>query len=375
MSGAYTPGLRVTRRTRHRVRRLLSIPGDVLVREGEYVAARQVVAQAFMPGDVTPLNMAQLLSIPPADVPECMLKHLGDHVEPGDALARTRGIFGRFRTEYKAQTAGTVESISPVTGQLMLRGAPIPIEIKAYLAGHVVEVVPQEGCVIEADVAFVQGIFGIGGEAFGPVRLACRAPSQELTPDLIRPDMKGGVVIGAARVTREALDKARGIGAAAVVTGGIDDADLEQFLGYTLGVAITGSEQVGLTLIITEGFGSIAMARRTFALLASHEGSDAAVTGATQIRAGVMRPEVLIPLTPSSDREMGIEHAPSGILAIGTAVRVIREPYFGQIGTVTALPTEPQTLESGSRARVLQVTFDAARRAVIPRANVELIEA
>ena len=38
------------------------------------------------------------------------------------------------------------------------------------------------------------------------------------------------------------------------------------------------------------------MAERTFELLASREGEDAAVNGATQIRAGVMRPEIVVPL-------------------------------------------------------------------------------
>jgi hypothetical protein len=375
MSSAYTPGLRVTGRTRHRVRRLLSIPGDVLVREGDDVAATQVVAQTFMPGDITPLNLAKLLSLPPADVPECMVKTEGELVAPGDVLARTKGIFGRFRSEYKVQTAGRIESISSVTGQVILRGAPLPIEVKAYLAGRVIEVVPREGCVIEADVALVQGIFGIGGEAFGPIRLACRTADDDVVPGSITPDMKGAIIVGGARVAREALDEARRVGASALVTGGVDDADLERFLGYTLGVAITGAEQVGLTLIITEGFGRVAMARRTYALLASHEGSDAAVNGATQIRAGVMRPEILIPLAQTAPRELRAERAGGGTLAIGTTIRIIREPYFGEIGTVSALPAEPQALESESRARVLEVSLAAGGRTVIPRANVEIIEA
>ena len=108
--------------------------------------------------------------------------------------------------------------------------------------------------------------------------------------------MKGCVVVGGARMTLEAIERARSVGAAAIVSGGIDDADLETFLGYNLGVAITGSEKIGLTVIITEGFGEIAMAERTFALLAKHQGADVAVNGATQIRAGVMRPEMVIPL-------------------------------------------------------------------------------
>src|SRR4029077_15819091 len=113
--------------------------------------------------------------------------------------------------------------------------------------------------------------------------------------ELISAEMRGAVVVGGGRVTAEALERARQVGVSAIVTGGIDDQDLRDFLGYDLGVATTGSETVGLTLIITEGFGEIAMARRTFELLASRAGCDAAVNGATQIRAGVLRPEIVIP--------------------------------------------------------------------------------
>jgi hypothetical protein len=264
--------------------------------------------------------------------------------------------------------------VSAITGQVIVRGAPVPIEVLAYLSGRVVEVLPHEGCTIEADVTFVQGIFGIGGEAFGPIRMACRAHDQELVGELITADMKGCIVVGGARVTREALDRARSLGVSAIVTGGIDDEDLEAFLGYTLGVAITGSERVGLTLVITEGFGEIAMAERTFELLASRAGSDAAVNGATQIRAGVMRPEVSIPWRRADAApEYMTEMSPGG-LAVGATVRMIRDPYFGLLGRVSALPPEPRVLASGSQARVLEVTFESGESALIPRANVERIE-
>jgi hypothetical protein len=370
--GAYTPGLKVVDAMRYVARRLLPIRGSVLVQRGDLVDARQVVAETFMPGDITPLNVAKLLSMPPADVPECMLKKEGDRIEAGEALARTKGIFGKFRTEYKSDTAGTIESISAVTGQVIVRGAPLPVQVKAYLTGQVAEVIPGEGCAIEADVTFVQGIFGIGGETYGPIRMACTRHDQELTEDLITAEMNGCVVIGGARVTVQAIEKARKAGAVAVIAGGIDDADLEAFLGYNLGVAITGSERVGLTVVITEGFGEIAMARRSFELLASRQGDDAAVNGTTQIRAGVMRPEIVIPL--KAERRDAAPAIVEGRLAIGAPVRVIRDPYFGQIGRVTALPPEPRTLQSGSKARVLEVTFDSGEGVIIPRANVELIE-
>jgi hypothetical protein len=374
MANAYTPGLTVSSRIRHQTRRLLPISGDVLVKTGDRVDAQQIVAQTFMPGDVTPLNLANLLSMPAADVPRCLLKKQGDRIEIGEPLARTKGIFGKFRTEYKSQVRGTIESISSVTGQVIVRGEPLPVAVKAYLSGRVVEIIPKEGCVIEADVTFVQGIFGVGGETFGPIRLACKTHDQEFKEDLITPDMKGCVVVGGARVTREAIEKARKTGVSALVSGGIHDQDLENLLGYSLGVAITGSEQIGLTLVITEGFGEIAMAERTFNLLRSRQGSEAAVNGATQIRAGVMRPEIVIPV-PEKESAREKEAPPSaGYLEIGLPVRIIRDPYFGLIGSVSALPPEPRVLASGSKARVLEVKLNSGESVIIPRANVELIE-
>ncbi len=358
----------------HQCRRVLPIKGEVLVEKGDKVKAQQVVAQTFMPGDVEPVNLANLLSMPPGDVKECVLKQVGDLVNEGDPLARTKGVFGLFKNTCVSRYEGTVETISDVTGQMIIRGAPIPVEVQAYLSGVVVETIPDEGVVIEADVSFVQGIFGVGGEQYGEIRMAAVSHEQELMADMITKDMKGCVVIGGGRVWHEAIERAIDVGAAAVVAGGIDDQDLMEVLGYDLGVAITGTENLGTSVIITEGFGDIAMAERTFNLLRAREGDSASVNGATQIRAGVMRPEIVIPLTEREKMlETESEHF-TGLLELGRPVRIIRDPYFGLIGEVADLPAEPQKLGSGSKARVLEVKLESGENIMIPRANVELIE-
>ena len=243
------------------------------------------------------------------------------------------------------------------------------------LCGGGAEVLPNEGVIIENQVTLIQGIFGVGGETSGPIFMACKAHDEELKASAITSEMAGAVVVGGARVTAAAIKKAREIGAAAVVSGGIDDSDLKEILGYDLGVAITGTEKLGLTVIVTEGFGEIGMARRTFELLSTRQGRQASVNGATQIRAGVMRPEILIPV--DSDGAGASEEqnqAESGVLALGTPIRVIRDPYFGLIGTVAALPEAPEVLGSGSKSRVLEVALDNGNTVTVPRANVELIE-
>ena len=96
MAQAYTPGLLVSSRTRYRCRRVLPIAGDVLVQSGDRVEARDVVARTELPGDVTPINLANQLSLPPSELASCLLKQAGEVVQPGDEIARTKGIFGFF---------------------------------------------------------------------------------------------------------------------------------------------------------------------------------------------------------------------------------------------------------------------------------------
>jgi len=377
MAKAYSPGLQIRQRVLHSSRRILPIPGDVLVKVGDHVTPQQIVAQTFMPGDVTPINVANQISIAPSEVPGSMLVSVGDEIHAGDLLARSKGIFGFFKAEMTAKSSGTIESISHVTGQVILRGAPLPIQVRAYQAGTIKEVIPQQGVVIESEVSFLQGILGIGGEAYGTITFACQNKEQPLEASLLDESMRGKIVIGGARMTGEAVQRGIEIGVAAIVSGGMDDEDLKAILGYDLGVAVTGSEHIGTTLIITEGFGDIAMADRTFNLLKDREGAEAAVNGTTQIRAGVMRPEMVIPLDKhtKSVADTGAKQAAApGILESGVAVRIIRDPYFGLLGEVGEMPTELRTLESGSESRVLEVILHTGNKVIVPRANVELIE-
>ena len=96
------------------------------------------------------------------------------------------------------------------------------------------------------------------------------------------------------------------------------------------------------------------------------------INGATQIRAGVVRPEIIIPFE-EAEAAKDVE-AVANVLEIGTQVRVIRKPHFGVLGQVSALPAEPQKLESEAKVRVLEVTLENGVQAVLPRANVEIIE-
>lgn len=373
MGYAYTPGLSVAEFTQVRKVRRLPLKGQVLVQVGQRVKADDVVAQTELPGEVKPVNVAGKLGVAPEDLPEIMLKKEGDTVKAGEAVARTKGFFGLFKSEVASPIDGFIESISHVTGQVIIRGQPTRLQKLAYAEGVVVDVQPGEAVTVEVSGTFIQGIFGVGGEAIGQLEVIAQSPDQVLDAQHIQPSHRGKVLVGGGLLTAAAVRQAAKVGVAGIVCGGLNDADLRDFLGYELGVAITGEEQIGVTIVVTEGFGSIGMAKATFELLKRRQGALASVNGATQIRAGVIRPEVVIPVqgAASPSRE---EDEMSSVLQVGTAVRAIREPHFGRIGRCTALPVELVKLPSETRVRVLEVEFDGGERVIVPRANVELIK-
>ncbi|MCD6327243.1 hypothetical protein J7M28_06795 [bacterium] len=378
MAHAYTPGLKVVEKTIIRKMRLLPLKGDVLAKKGQAVKAEDVVAKTDLPGNVYPINVANILGIVPDDIEHFMLETCnkpGDPVKKDKPIAITKGFFGLFKSSCNSPADGTIENISKVTGQVLIRGVPLPVEVNAYIDGTVVEAIEREGVVVETKGAFIQGIFGIGGEVCGEIRVVCSSPKDVMDVGDIPDDCKDNILVGGSLVTSKAMKRVIELGAKGIVVGGIGDQDLRDFLGYDIGVAITGTEKLGITLVITEGFGKINMAQSTFDIIKSNEGRRASINGATQIRAGVLRPEVVIPLDVGSDAKLTPEdeRASKG-LQVGSEIRAIREPYFGRLGKVTALPQELQQLETESRVRVLEVEFEDQSRAMIPRANVEMIE-
>ena len=138
MAKAYTPGLLVTRHKKHRCIRRLPIEGDVKVAVGDRVVADDIVAETALPGDVNPINLSNTMSLPPKDVIDCMLKKEGDLIALDEPLAQSKGMFGMFRTIVHSRYEGTVETVSPVTGQVIIRGAPLPVQVRAYMGGEVV---------------------------------------------------------------------------------------------------------------------------------------------------------------------------------------------------------------------------------------------
>lgn len=376
MARAYTPGLEVKASTVVQRRRELPLPGKSLVTVGSKVSADTAVLSAELPGDMDIVRVADRLGFEPADVVSGMLVSAGDKVTAGQTLCEIKTFFGMFTSRVEAPRGGVVEFFTEANAHLGIRQPPVPLRISAYISGEVIEVDEGKSVVIEAEASLIQGIFGVGGERLGRVHcldldresLVSEGDISKLSAD----ELQGAVLVGGAAFDEKALAAAARAGVSAVVTGSIDARTLRGYVGYDIGVSITGDEEVPFTLIVTEGFGRLPIAKRVCQLARQLHGRHCSVNGATQVRAGAMRPELIVP----NPAEGGVRPQPSQSAGLvpGARVRIIRVPYFGRLGTVAELPAAPEVIGTGAKVRVLRVSLDEGGEAVVPRANVELIQ-
>lgn len=353
-------------------RKELEAPTDGIIEEISTKSGRVTIREEF--GREEPsiqVDVAFELGVKPRDVRTCMLRQIGDEVKKGQIFAKKGEMSAFFTKTSIAPISGIIESINDQTGRVVIARPFKEVIVKAYLDGTVDEVVPGRGAWISAPAVRLTGIFGLGREAYGELRLLCDRPDEQLTADKITPDCAGKIIIGGGYATNEALTRALAVGVKGVIAGTASYLHIVSSLGVKLGVGITGQEDVGLTVILMEGFGHLSMREEAFATLRLLAGRYASINGATQIRAGAIRPEIIVAF-PEHQGELAQPRVIDEELSLGLRVRIINDPWFGQMGKVVAIPREPRTIETGARVPVVEVELESGQTVTVPRPNVEV---
>ena len=193
---AYTPGLKIKRSLKIRKLRRLPIPGEVLVKVGDEVDFETPIAKAMIPGDPQVLNAVAKLGIERGSLEDYMKVKVGDRVKGGQEIAGFTAMFGLWKNWLKSPVDGTVETVSPVSGQIIIREDPVPIIVHSFIRGRVVEIMEDEGAYVETEAAYIQGIFGVGGEAHGEIHIISEDTAERITEAHISPEHRGKILVG-----------------------------------------------------------------------------------------------------------------------------------------------------------------------------------
>ena len=145
MGHAYTPGLSVAEFTLLRKERKLPLLGEVLVKPGDRGRARPGRRPHEPPGRrpvgerrQPPLHRGRRPS------PSSCGRRRATPSRRARSIAESKSFFGLFKTHCESPITGTIETLSTVTGQVLLREPPIPVEVQG-LRGRGRRGRPREG--------------------------------------------------------------------------------------------------------------------------------------------------------------------------------------------------------------------------------------
>lgn len=371
MSSALTPRLSISSGCNIKRKRELPVEGEIAVEEGSIVSPNTVVGVTKLEGEVVLLRIKDQLGISINKFLSGLVIREGDSVSENETIFSQRGPFGLFNSSFKSPFSGVIEFISESSGTVGVRLAPKEFILKAYLSGKVTKVEKCKSVEIQGEAGLVQGIFGVGGEKIGRlVALSVKADERVKTEHLpLR--CEGVILIGGMCPSAEVLNIAAERGAVGFITSSLEDEALKGFLGYDVGIAMTGSEPISMSVMITEGFGELSLHNHILEIAKLYDGAEASMNGTTQIRAGAIRPELLI-FPEKAKLKIEPIQEDKGFFE-GARIRGTREPYFGKAGTIKKLPVEVELLETGIEARVAVVQFDNGILASVPRANLEML--
>lgn len=367
---AYVPALAASADVVTRKLRELPLLGKSLVKVGDIVTAEDPVLRAELPGEILILRVAEQMGFDSDQVGQGLKVKVGDLVNKGDLICALSSFFGLFKAKLVSPASGTVEYFTSANAHLGIRQESSPLEIKAYIDGKIVEVEESKSVVVETRGCFVQGVFGVGAESFGELFVLPITAEKTVTVSFLESqisELANSVLVGGQTYTSDALAFCAKASVKGVICGSINSETLKDYVGYEIGVSVTGDEDVPFPLIITEGFGSLPMSSRILDVLTPVSGKRCSISGVTQVRAGATRPEIVVPNSSTAQLK-----ETNSFLELGARIRIIRVPYFGAFGQVIDLPQDPQLIPTGAKVRVLKAKLDSGEEVIVPRANVEL---
>ncbi len=333
--------------------RLLPHPGEIIAKMGQTVKPFQTIARTLLKSDFYILPAAEELGVAPEALPEYLQVAVGRNVDEGDLIAEKKRLLGRRRVVSPRE--GVVVEIS--NGRVMLQQRKDWYELRALMAGNVVNFIPDQGVVLETSGSLIQGVWANGREGFGAIRNVSMMPDFSLTADHIDDDDSENI-LAAGKIDRlDTLTQAEFVGVRGIIAGSMS-AEL-----------CRASLSLSYPIILTEGAGRQAMSLPIFELLQEMERKPASLFGRYRAEEG-QRPEIVV----AQPATVGTE-APKLVRSVetGQKARILRAPFASQVGEVVRLYQLAQKTPVNMKAHGVDVQLPDGRVVFIPGKNFDTI--
>lgn len=333
--------------------RLLPVPGRVLVRQGQKVEPRGVIAEAAVAPEHLLLNVARSLGVSSKKAKSLIQRQVGEDIAEGDLIA---GPVGVTRRVLRAPVSGRIVLIRE--SKVMLQVEASPYQLQAGFPGIVIDLVADRGAVIETQGALIQGVWGNGQMDFGLMQSKLEAPDGKLTKDQLDVSLRGAVILGGYCDDPKALRNAADIPLRGLI------------LSSMAASLVPLAAKLPFSVIVLRGFGFQPLDSASFKLLTSNQNREVALNAVAFDRFAGTRPEIIIPVPTAEDHPHPME---TEDYAVGQKVRLIRATDMNSVGTIERIFEQPVSLPSGLRAVAANITLENEKTVVVPLVNLEIL--
>jgi hypothetical protein len=188
--------------------------------------------------------------------------------------------------------------------------------------------------------------------------IAVHEPGEELRAAAIDANATGKIVVGGSRASAETLTRARAMGVAGIVLGGVLDKELRDFEAIQRRRREIGGLTGSFGIVLVEGFGKVALDIQLFEWLRAHQGHVASLFGDQQLV------YVYDGVPPPARRPLP---------RVGERVVAHRRPYQGRGGVLVSILDELHATPSGIGCRMALVRLEDGRLTPVPLANLEAV--
>ena len=285
-------GAAVAARTDFFERRAARSPVDgvvsVVSRNLGYVYIREIIELGETAGPVT-VEASKILGISPRELD----RFRSPGMRPGAIVAKGQVLASVDRGPRRHAVAespiyGRIREVSLSKGTVTIWPLFSSLDVTAYIRGRVTAVVPDRGVEVTGRGIVLEGVWGVGGEAHGPLAVVSGDLSPSFSPG------PGSIVAVNGTCPYHALLSLAEAGASGVIMAYMSSETALGLVGPRGNLGVTGDEDPPLPVVVTEGFLPASINDRVSSVLMDHEGATVSIRGVTHIRAGVIRPEVII---------------------------------------------------------------------------------
>jgi hypothetical protein len=320
------------------------------VEPGDQVQPDEVLAMRRAPGSPIVIDVAGGLRRSAVESAEMLLVHPGERLVTGDPIARSPE-----ERLVSAPMDGLLIAYSRTDGTALIA----PLGDETPVIGHVsgiVRSVDEDAIVVEVRGAMLSAVGGTGEAVHGELVIAVRDPGEELRAGAIDVGATGKILVGGSRASAETLTRARAMGVAGIVLGGVLDKELRDFEAIQRRRREIGGLTGSFGLVLLEGFGKVGFDAQLFRWFRQHVGHLASIFGNDR--------RVYVYDAAPPPRRRPLPH-------VGDRVVAHRRPFQGSSGVLVALLDDLHATPSGIPSRMALVRFEDGRLAPVPLPNLE----